>query len=141
MAIDRNIITAKLDELKTAIRKIENMDLTLEIILEDEDIQDLVDRRMQMAIESCIDIATHLTAGLELPRKEYASDIFLLLGKNDILSKDIARKMAGATGLRNILVHEYADVDYKLAYSDLKDKLKDLKTFAREVLGFLEKQT
>lgn len=140
MAVDKNIINAKLEELKTAIRKIEDMDLTLETILGDEDIQDLIDRRMQIAIENCIDIVTHLSAGLELPRKEYASDIFLLLGKNDILSEDITRKMAGATGLRNILVHEYADIDYKLAYSDLKDKLKDLKTFARQVIEFLEKQ-
>lgn len=140
MRVDKNIIKAKLEELKTAIRKIEDMDLTLEIILENEDIQDLIDRRMQVSIESCIDIATHLAAGSELPRKEYASDIFLMLGENNILSKGIAEKMAGAIGLRNILVHEYADIDYKLAYSDLDGKLKDLKTFAREVLEFMEKQ-
>jgi len=139
MAIDKNLIKAKLEELKTAIRKIENMDLTMEMILGDEDIQDLIDRRMQIAIESCIDISTHLSAGLELHRKEYASDVFLLLGENNILSNDIARKMAGAVGLRNILVHEYAEIDYKLAYSDLEAKLKDLKTFGREIIEFLEK--
>ena len=67
------------------------------------------------------------------------TDVFLLLGTNNVISKEIAQKLAGAVGLRNILVHEYTDVDYKLAYSDLKDKLDDLKTFAREMLDFMAK--
>lgn len=138
MAIDKTLVNSLLDNLKTAISRIENMDISMEHILEDEDIQDLLDRRMQVAIENCIDIATHIAAGMELPRKEHASDVFLLLGENNIISKEVSKKLAGAVGLRNILVHEYIVMDYKLAYSDLKDKLSDLKTFAKEMLGFME---
>lgn len=65
----------------------------------------MIDRRMQVVIESSIDIAAHSAAGLELPRQEYA-----------------------------------ADIDYKLAYSNLDEKLKDLEQFAKEILEFLEKQ-
>lgn len=140
MLIDRKIIEKKLNNLKHEINKIENMDFTMEQILKDEDIQDILDRRMQIAIEVCIDVATHLAAGKELPRQEYASDIFLLLGKNNVISQETAKKFAGVVGLRNILVHEYADIDYMLAYSNLDEKIKDLKTFAKEVLEFLEKQ-
>lgn len=139
MLIDKTIVEKKLDHLKHEVHKIENMDFTMEQVLEDEDIQDLIDRRMEKAIESCIDIATHLAAGLELPRQEHASDIFLLLGKNNIFSKKLAEKFTGVIGFRNILVHEYADIDYRLAYSNLDEKLKDLKEFAREVLEFLGK--
>lgn len=140
MAIDEPLIDSMLGNLKTAISRMENMDVTLENILEDEDIQDILDRRMQVAIEACIDIATHLAAGLDLERKERAADVFLLLAKHNVISKNTAQKLAGAVGLRNILVHEYADIDYRLAYSNLKGKLADLKSFAREVLEFLEKQ-
>lgn len=139
MAIDRTLLNSLLDNLKTAILKIENMDVSMEHILEDEDVQDLLDRRMQVAIENCIDIATHISAGMELPRREHASDVFILLGENNIISKEVVAQLAGAVGLRNILVHEYTAVDYKLAYSDLKDKLTDIKTFAGEVLEFMEK--
>lgn len=140
MLIDKKIIDKKLNYLKHEINKIENMDFSMEQILKDEDIQDILDRRMQIAIEACIDVATHLAAGLELSRQEYASDIFLLLGKNDVISKEIAEKFASVARFRNILVHEYADIDYQLAYSNLDEKLKDLKSFAKEVLEFLEKQ-
>ncbi len=140
MVIDKVLVNNLLDTLKTAITKIRGMDVTLEKILEDEDSQDLVDRRMQVAIETCINIATHLASAMELPRKEKASDIFLLLGENGVIVANLAEKMAGAVGFRNILIHEYTDIDYKLAYSDLDEKLNDLKEFAKQVLEFLEKQ-
>jgi uncharacterized protein YutE (UPF0331/DUF86 family) len=139
MPIDKELIYKLLENLKEAILKIEKMDVTFDMITADEDIQDLLDRRMQVAIELCIDIAAHLCASLSLQRKERVSDMFLLLSDNKILSKDTAVKMAGASGLRNIIVHEYTDIDYKLAYSDLDDKLGDLRTLASEVLSFLKK--
>lgn len=141
MIIDKTLLKTLIDDLKITLRKIEGMEVDLEEVLRNEDVQDILDRRMQVTIETCIDIATHLAAGLELPRKERASDVFLLLGENEIISKEIARKMAGAVGLRNILVHEYAAIDYRLAYSDLDEKIKDVKSFGREILEFLEKQT
>ena len=137
--MDKTLVNTLLDNLKEALNKIERMDLSVDMILGDEDIQDLIDRRMQMAIEICIDIASHLAAGMQLPRREKASDIFILLSENSIISLDIADKMAGAVGLRNIIVHEYADLDYVLAYSDLNTKLEDLRIFAKEVSKFLIK--
>src|SRR3989338_2769246 len=100
MLVDKTVVEKKLNHLKHGIEKLKAMDFTMERVLEDEDIQDMIDRRMQVAIE----------------------------------------KFIGVVGLRNILVHEYADIDYKLAYSNLDEKLNDLKQFAKEVLEFLEKQ-
>lgn len=141
MLVDKTLIIKKLNYLKHEVGKLKRMDFSMDKILEDEDIQDLADRRMQLAIESCIDIATHLAAGLDLPRQEYASDIFLTLGKNGVISIKLAEKFTSVVGLRNILVHEYADINYKLAYSNLDEKLRDLEQFAKEVLEFLEKQS
>lgn len=140
MAVNKNLVQNIINNLKTNIALIENKEVTLEQILEDEDIQAIIDRRMQLAIENCIDIAAHLTAGLDLPRQEQASEAFLMLGVKGVISKEAARKLAKAVGFRNILVHEYIKIDYRLAYEDLDEKLKDLKTFGKEVLEFLEKQ-
>lgn len=139
MAVDKTLINTLLGDLKDTLNKIKRMDLTIDMILGDEDIQDLIDRRIQVAVEVCIDIASHIAAGMQLPRKEKAADVFLLLSENSIISSDTAKKMAGAVGLRNIIVHEYADLDYVIAYSDLNDKLEDLITFAKEISSFLDK--
>lgn len=133
-------IEKMLTYLEDSIAKIEKMDLTIDMIIGDEDIQDLVDRRMQKATETCIDIATHLTAVLKLPRQETAGSIFELLGREKIISPKLAKKMIGAVGLRNIIVHVYKEMDYRLAYINLNDKLTDLRQFAKEIYEFLQKQ-
>lgn len=139
MAINKALVKNLMDNLKANIAAIENKDASLEQILEDKDIQAILDRKMQLSVEACIDISAHLAAGLDLPREERAGDLFLILGEKGIISKKLSQKMAQAVGFRNILVHEYTKIDYQLAYSNLDEKLKDLKTFAKEVLEFLEK--
>jgi len=133
-------LKALLDYLQDSINRIERMDLTIDMILGDEDIQDLIDRRMQKTVETCIGIATHLIAALKLSRQETAGDAFELLGRENIINKSLARKMGGASGLRNVIVHGYREMDYRLAYTDLDDKLNDLREFAKQIYEFLEKQ-
>ncbi len=139
MAVNKTLIKNMVDNLKTNISIIENKDVTVDMILGSEDMQAIIDRRMQLSIEVCIDIATHLVAGLDLPRQERAADVFVALGKKEIITNSLAQKLSNAVGLRNILVHEYISIDYELAYSDLDEKLQDLKSFGQEVLQFLEK--
>ena len=129
-----------ISSLEESIQRIKHMDFTFDMILGDEDTQDLLDRRMQKAVESCMDIAIHLASQLQLPRSEKASDIFILLAKNRIIDQALAEKLKQAVGFRNILVHEYTEVDYKLAYTDLDEKLSDLETFAYQIREFLKKQ-
>lgn len=133
-------LKALLDYLQDSINRIERMDLTVDMILGDEDIQDLIDRRMQKTVETCIDIATHLIAALKLPRQETARDAFELLGRKKIINPKLAKKMSGASGLRNVIVHGYREMDYRLAYINLEDKLNDLREFAKQVWEFLERQ-
>ena len=61
-----------------------------------------------------------------------------LLGKEDIINIELSERMSDAFGFRNLLVHEYAEIDYKLAYSDIDSKLSDLKQFASEVIKLIE---
>lgn len=139
--INNVLVKSMIDNLKANITYMENKDVTMEQILEDEDIQAILDRKMQLSIESCIDIAAHIVAGLNLQRKERAGDAFLTLGKKGVIAKELSEKLAHAVGFRNILVHEYLEIDYQLAYADLDQKLLDLKQFGNEVLDFLEKQS
>ncbi len=135
---NKNIIYNYLASLEESVRRIKNMDFTFDMILGDEDVQDLLDRRMQKAIESCIDIVIHLASQLQLPRREKASDIFLLLASHKVIDANLANKLKQAVGFRNILVHEYTDVDYTLAYSDIDKKLEDLETFAYQIRAYLQ---
>ncbi len=136
---NKDLIYKFLHALEDSLRKIRSMDITFDMILGDEDIQDLLDRRMQKAIEASIDIAIHLASALNLPRKDKASDLFTLLAESKIIDSTLTKKLKSAVGFRNIIVHEYTDIDYTLAYSDLDSKLDDLEAYAYKVKEFLDK--
>lgn len=137
--VNKEIIYKYLASLEESLRRIRKMDFTFDMITGDEDVQDLLDRRMQKAIEACIDISAHLVSSLNLGRSETAKGLFPLLAKNRIIDQNLSKRLEKAVSFRNILVHEYTEIDYKLAYSDLEEKLKDLEAFAKAVHKFIEK--
>lgn len=83
---------------------------------------------LQVAVQVCIDIGAHLVAeeGLDSP-SDYR-DVFASL-RSIGLDDQLAGRMAEAAGMRNILVHEYLEVDDELVWGAL-DRLDDLREFA-----------
>lgn len=137
--VNKQILYKYLNSLEESLVRIEKMDFTFDMILGDEDVQDLLDRRMQKAIESCINIAAHIVASEKLGQPQSAGDLFSILEKNKMISTNIAHALQKAVSFRNIVVHKYTDVDYRIAYSDLDKKLKDLQKFAGEVKKSMDK--
>jgi len=91
----------------------------------------------QTAIEACIDAAQHVVAdqGLSVPASN--ADAFRLLGGAGLLDADLATSLAGAAGFRNVLVHDYVDVDDALVVANLQ-RLDDLRAFVTAMSRLLE---
>jgi len=138
MPLSENILQKKLDFLNEQLTKIEGMDFNEFSLENNEDIQDLLTFRLQQAVETCIDIATHIIAGLSLKREETAKDAFLILGRENIITEDLALRMGKAADFRNRVVHGYNDFDFSLLYKDYKNDLADLRNFGGEILAFLK---
>ncbi|HVE97541.1 MAG TPA: DUF86 domain-containing protein [Pseudonocardiaceae bacterium] len=88
------------------------------------------------AIEACVDVAQHLCAseGWGPPRDN--GDAVRTLGLHEVLSPDLAEQMRRAVGFRNVLVHDYIDVDDEIVLARLAD-LRDLDEFVAEVTEWL----
>lgn len=127
------IVQRLLEQLEEHLLTIEKMSFTLEELLSDIDIQHLIERRLQLAIEVCIEISSHIAAELKLPGRERAADVFLLLGEHKVIDKKLAQNLAKAVGFRNILIHEYAKIDHKLVYRYYQEDLDDLRHFAKQI--------
>ena len=137
MPINKALVLKKLDALDHHLSGIERLEFDEEMFVESADIHDLVTFRLQQAVETGIDIATHIVAESDLPRKETAKDVFLLLGQQGIITKELAAQMAQAADFRNRVVHGYNDFDYALLFKDYKDDVKDLREFGAQVLNFV----
>jgi uncharacterized protein YutE (UPF0331/DUF86 family) len=85
------------------------------------------ERFLHIAVEGLIDVGNHVVADLNLGQVNYYSDIPNLLHANGRLNegqKDLFLKMIG---FRNALVHDYCDIDRRIVYDIIRNKLHDIR--------------
>jgi uncharacterized protein YutE (UPF0331/DUF86 family) len=85
-----------------------------------------VERFLHLALEALIDLGSHVVADENLGDVGYQRDIPALLAEHDYISDDQQEKWFQMIGFRNILVHEYAEIDRRIVYDVLQNKLSDL---------------
>lgn len=132
--------------VKTRIREIRDCVLELREVGEMPEAQFLSDRRtiraterlLQVAIQSVLDVGSHLIAALGFREPEGYAEIIDVLGEERVIPEDFAGRIRGMAGLRNILVHEYIRVDPAKLRNALRTT-DDFETFCRHVLDYLER--
>ncbi len=95
------------------------------------------ERALQLAVQACIDVAAHLVAELGLRTPDTYREAFLGLAHEGLVHEDLAQRLGDAAGMRNILVHEYLEIDPRQVWRAL-ERLDDLRAFAdaaRRVAG------
>jgi uncharacterized protein YutE (UPF0331/DUF86 family) len=105
------------------------------------DLQAIVERRLQTATESCINVGNHLIArlGLRAP-KDYA-DVFRILSEAHVVPPELAGHMAEMAKFRNLLVHVYWAIDHERVWSSLPARLSVLETFVQRIAEWLKRHT
>lgn len=121
----------KLDGYVRSLRQLQAVPLNE--YLDDDNLQTIVERKLQLAIQVCMDIASYLIAQLGLGSPEEPENIFAVLGKEGLLSRDLAHKMTGTVRLRNILIHDYLEIDPSIVHHNLVTDLDDMDRFAQEI--------
>ncbi|AKB41151.1 MULTISPECIES: type VII toxin-antitoxin system HepT family RNase toxin [Methanosarcina] len=137
---DSETIIRKLDFMSRCVKYLKSIDPETVNLESDYEKRSAVERNFQLAIESAIDIGEIIISeeGLERP-VDYRS-VFLVLGRNSILPRDFAERLAPAAGFRNVLVHMYEEVDLGIMKEFLTERLGDFEEFAGYVLEYIEKK-
>ena len=86
-----------------------------------------------MAIQNCVEIAAHIISeeGFGIP--DSTAEMFSLLEENHYLDNEIAQKMVKAAGLRNLIVHEYAEIEAKQVYNIVQKDISDLNAYLKAI--------
>jgi uncharacterized protein YutE (UPF0331/DUF86 family) len=139
LVVDRDLLRRKLIELAELVTQVcEYRDLTADRYRAEWKTQRIVERTLQMAIETCLDIASHVVSDRGLRAPSTYAETFETLVQAGLMSPALGRVMVDMTGFRNIVVHEYARVDAEVVIGVLRDHLDDFRRFETEALGWLE---
>jgi len=92
-----------------------------------------VERLLELLVRVSRDLIFHLLSekNEEIPTSYKSA--FLRAGEVSLISHDLAQKLAKAAGMRNILMHGYEEIDFKIVHQSIQAAIKDYSLFLIEI--------
>lgn len=136
--VDANVVSEKLKQLSSRLEKIQaRCPADPEDFAADGDLLDLVSFNLLLAVQTCVDLATHLIGDESWAPAATAREAFERLEEHGVISKETARSLRQAVGLRNVVAHGYAGVDPAQIHTAARAGLVDLERFAAELSAWI----
>ena len=118
----------------------EYSDITVDKYMSDWRTQRIVERTLQIMIETCADIANHIISDRNMRIPTGYSDTFKVRLENGSIDKDLFAVMEKMAKFRNIVVHQYEEVDAEIVIIILKKHLDDFIRFKEAILSSLKEK-
>ncbi|HET8642319.1 MAG TPA: DUF86 domain-containing protein [Pseudonocardiaceae bacterium] len=130
--VDQERIDRLLDRISSDIRELQKLAVRGSDLLTDRTALAATKYYFITAIEGCARVAQHLIADKGWRVADSNADSVRRLAAEGVLTPELAEAVARAVGFRNILVHEYAELDNHRVVANL-DRLEDLRGFVTAV--------
>jgi len=131
---DRDVVLAKVAAIQKCLRRIKDVTGLDSDRLDEIDAQEIFVLNLQRAIQSAIDLATHIVASEGLGIPDTIRGNFVLLERAKIITKTLSKKMQSMVGFRNIAIHDYQALDVNVLKAILSKNLKDIEQCYTAVL-------
>lgn len=132
--VDRPLVERKLAKVEEYLKQIRGKkDPGPTLFGEDKDLQSIIMFNLVQAIQSCMDIGSHIISdsGWEMPSTQ--AGIFESLADKKIIGRPLSRKMIQMVGFRNRIVHEYEKIDLAIVREVWRKHSKDMERFCKAV--------
>jgi len=131
--MDQQLVDQKLESLRRCITRVETkLPESLEYFLQDLDAQDIIALNLTRAVQMCVDIAAHwLAENTEVSAPKTMGQAFEALAQSGVITHELAHHMRLSVGFRNVMVHNYDDVNWEIVYSICSKHIVDFRTFAQ----------
>lgn len=111
--VDRGVVLKRIGQIRKCVETLDRIRRThtKKQFLTDGMVQAAAERNIQVAIQSVLDICNHVVADMKLEVPDEEKQAFEIMAAHKLISRQLAKTLAQMTGMRNVLVHEYLDVD------------------------------
>ncbi len=128
--VNKSVVLRKISLIRHNLSRLKNKEnISLESLKNDFDIQDIVLHNLQLAIQGCIDIGSHVISDEGWGVAGSLNEIFYILQNKGVIKAEMAEKMISMVGFRNILVHEYETINFDIVCNILQHHLRDINEY------------
>jgi uncharacterized protein YutE (UPF0331/DUF86 family) len=139
--VDQDIVLRKSESIEHHASRLRRMlPLDAQALRRDESLLNDVCFTVLQAVQACIDLAVHACSHEALGAPETPATAFALLEKSGIIGAPLAARLAGAAGLRNLIVHRYGELDIAKLVEAVSSGLADLDDFAASLRAHARKE-
>ena len=135
---DRDLVAKKLARIVTCLHELRTM-ASVDRLRDDVREKRFVEHTLQIAIQSALDVASHIASDQRLGEPETNRALFQLLARAHVISTDLSQRLAEMAGFRNVLVHGYDDVQVQIVEDGVRNHLGDLDEFVASVKRALDR--
>jgi len=136
--VRQEVIRKRLDKLDEYLKILENIQrYSKKEFVDEPERYGSAERFLQLAIETINDMASHIVAEEKLGVVDASRDLPRLFRENNVIDENLGNRWIRIIGFRNILVHDYLDVDRNTVYSVLQNEISDLKELMRMFSKYL----
>lgn len=140
--MDREVIEQKLESLRRCIQRIETKcPADPAVLQQDTDLQDVITLNLTRAVQMCVDIGSHIIAGLEILPPTTMGKTFDALAEAGVIDEKLAVHLKKAVGFRNIAVHNYEAIDWIIVHAIARHHLNEFTEFAQAIATRLNNLT
>lgn len=112
--------------------------ITLNEYLNDFRQQLVVERLLQLMAEAATDINKYFLVQLYQISSATYFDSFIEAGRRGIISPELAAELAKSTGMRNILVHQYKDIDSQIVFDAIPKALEQYPLYIQQIIAYID---
>lgn len=135
--MDQVIITEKLESLRRCIQRIDDKKPeSINQLIQDLDLQDILVLNLTRAIQLCVDIGSHIISSAGQSSPQTMGEVFTALHELGAISPETCDQLKKSIGFRNIAVHNYEAINWEIVYAISQNSVQDFRRFAQEVCRY-----
>lgn len=137
--VDRAIVAARVAAIRDAVERIRSvLPKDQEAFAADRTAREVVILNLFVALQDVLSLATHCLADAGASVPQSYGDVFRLLGQRAVVSGELANRLAAASGLRNLIAHQYGVIDWGRIHEIAGSHLDDLLAFSHAMAQRVE---
>ncbi|HSJ28730.1 MAG TPA: HepT-like ribonuclease domain-containing protein [Acidimicrobiia bacterium] len=140
--LDLDVVRQKLAAIEDSLDSLESLhEVTATLLSEDAIIAAAVERLLSRIVDLAVDINSHIVVAVSGRSPGAYAESFRMATKMGVLDPELGDRLVGSVGMRNVIVHQYVDLDHVIVAKAVPEALECYRRYVSAVARFvLERQ-
>jgi uncharacterized protein YutE (UPF0331/DUF86 family) len=139
MAFKRDVIENRLKELDAVVGQLNKYrDLKPNAMKQDLEKRWVIERGLEAGAQLILEMADHILSNHFGHYSETYEDALKGLQEKNVISEELYLQIKGLGSMRNILVHQYIQIDLDIVFNSFHKSLKVFPQYAEEIISWMD---